>query len=66
MQVRLNVAGAVCWHNNNSIDMTSQGEQVYMRRSGSPGTPLKVHKRENFLGFDFEICTFSQLVMHKC
>ncbi len=20
---------------------------------------LKVHKRENFLGFDFEICTFS-------
>ncbi len=27
---------------------------------------LKVHKRETFLGFDFEICTFSQLVMHKC
>jgi hypothetical protein len=27
---------------------------------------LKVHKRENFLGSDFEICTFSQLVMHKC
>ncbi len=27
---------------------------------------LKVHKRENFLGFDFEICTFLQLVMHKC
>ncbi len=21
--------------------------------------PLKVHKRENFLGSDFEICTFS-------
>jgi hypothetical protein len=20
---------------------------------------LKIHKRENFLGFDFEICTFS-------
>ncbi len=27
---------------------------------------LKVHKRENFLGSDFEICTFLQLVMHKC
>jgi hypothetical protein len=30
-----------------------------------PGKPpysmviLKVHKRENFVGFDFEICTFS-------
>jgi hypothetical protein len=23
------------------------------------GMTLKVHKRENFLGFDFEICTFS-------
>jgi hypothetical protein len=22
-QVRLNVAGAVCWHNNSNIDMTS-------------------------------------------
>jgi hypothetical protein len=21
--------------------------------------PLKVHKNENFFGFDFEICTFS-------
>ncbi len=29
-------------------------------------TLLKVHKRENFLGFDFEICTFLYLVMHKC
>jgi hypothetical protein len=27
---------------------------------------LKVHKRENFLGSDIEICTFSLLVMHKC
>ncbi len=27
---------------------------------------LKVHKRENFLGFDFEICTFSLIVMPKC
>ncbi len=27
---------------------------------------LKVHKRENFLGSDFDSCTFSQLVMHKC
>ena len=27
---------------------------------------LKVHKRENFLDFDFEISVFSQLIMHKC
>jgi hypothetical protein len=26
---------------------------------------LKVHKNENFFGFDFEICTISMLVMHK-
>ncbi len=31
-----------------------------------PFHALKVHKRENFLSSDFEICTFSQLVMHKC
>ncbi len=28
-------------------------------------TLLKVHKNENFFGFDFEICTFSQIVRHK-
>ncbi len=26
---------------------------------------LKVHKIENFFGFDFEICTISSLVMSK-
>ncbi len=26
---------------------------------------LKVHKNENFFGFDFEFCTISVLVMHK-
>jgi hypothetical protein len=26
---------------------------------GSSLTALKVHKNENFFGFDFEICTFS-------
>ncbi len=25
---------------------------------------LKVHKNENFFGFDFEFCTISMLVMH--
>jgi hypothetical protein len=34
--------------------------------SESGSNHLKVHKRENFLGFDFEICTFSLLVMPKC
>jgi hypothetical protein len=27
--------------------------------------PLKVHKNENFSGYDFEFCTISLLVMHK-
>jgi hypothetical protein len=26
---------------------------------------LKVHKNENFFGFDFEFCSISMLVMHK-
>ncbi len=26
---------------------------------------LKVHKNENFFGFDLEFCTISMLVMHK-
>ncbi len=26
---------------------------------------LKVHKNEDFFGFDFEFCTISLLVMHK-
>jgi hypothetical protein len=26
---------------------------------------LKIHKNENFFGFDFEFCTISMLVMHK-
>jgi hypothetical protein len=26
---------------------------------------LKVHKNENFFGFDFEFCHISLLVMHK-
>ncbi len=26
---------------------------------------LKVHKNENYFGFDLEFCTISMLVMHK-
>jgi hypothetical protein len=26
---------------------------------------LKVHKNDNFFGFDFEFCTISMLVMHN-
>ncbi len=29
------------------------------------GAQLKVHKNENFFGFDFEFCPISLLVMHK-
>jgi hypothetical protein len=28
-------------------------------------TTLKVHKNDNFFGFDFEFCTISVLVRHK-
>ncbi len=31
----------------------------------SAGMFLKVHKNENFFGFDFEFCPISLLVMHK-
>jgi hypothetical protein len=30
-----------------------------------PGIGLKVHKKENFFGSDFEYCTFSLLVLLK-
>jgi hypothetical protein len=30
-----------------------------------PLPALKVHKIENFFGFDFEFCPISLLVMHK-
>jgi hypothetical protein len=29
------------------------------------GMALKVHKNENFFGFDFEFCTILMLVMYK-
>jgi hypothetical protein len=31
----------------------------------NPYGTLKVHKNENFFGFNFEFCTISMLVMHK-
>jgi hypothetical protein len=34
--------------------------QYFLQRNG-----LKVHKNENFFGFDFEFCPISLLVMHK-
>jgi hypothetical protein len=35
------------------------------RSLGDTGENLKVHKIENFFGFDFEFCPISLLVMHK-
>ncbi len=32
---------------------------------GTEITDLKVHKNENFFGFDLELCNISMLVMHK-
>jgi hypothetical protein len=42
------------------------GSNTFTMGNLMPESTLKVHKRENFLGFDFEICTFSLLVMPKC
>ncbi len=49
--------------------MEKQVKQIFIQRFERPcikgslftydGLNLKVHKRDNFLGFDFEICTFS-------
>jgi hypothetical protein len=41
-------------HRNWSTDNILRGGEI-----------LKVHKNENFFGFDFEFCTISMLVMHK-
>ncbi len=34
-------------------------------KSGDTALSLKVHKNENFYGFDFEFCTISLLVLLK-
>ncbi len=41
-------------YNYKDLKIENQSQQ-----KSHAGAPLKVHKRENFLGFDFEICTFS-------
>ncbi len=41
------------------------GSQTNADLYPDPGQTLKVHKNENFFGFDFEFCIFSLLVMHK-
>ncbi len=35
------------------------------RPTQAKNSPVKVHKNENFFGFDFEFCTIPLLVMHK-
>ena len=38
---------------------------MYVLAADKLSADLKVHKNENFFGFDFEICTVSLLVMLK-
>ncbi len=38
---------------------------IYLIVNTYPYASLKVHKNENFFGFDFEFCTISLLVMSK-
>jgi hypothetical protein len=45
----------------NNSGSTAAGRQS----RGFYAPQLKVHKNENFFGFDFEFCTFPMLVMHK-
>jgi hypothetical protein len=43
----------------NAMSMIISGNNIYIKAG------LKVHKIENFFGFDFEFCPISLLVMHK-
>jgi hypothetical protein len=43
------------WHFSALISLSFFGDEYL----------LKVHKNENFFGFDFEFCTISGLVMYK-
>ncbi len=50
--------------------LAMRAKTIYFAIAGSRYNPaitagLKVHKNENFFGFDFEFCTISMLVMHK-
>ncbi len=45
--------------------MIKKRQAFFWQNTNQPWLFLKVHKIENFFGFDFEICTFSLLVMSK-
>ncbi len=47
--------------------LASDGQEMEPLRRETPRGKgsLKVHKNENFFGFDFEFCTISMLFMHK-
>jgi hypothetical protein len=49
---------AISTRTNPPLEKKTEAEQHHMRDK-TASSLLKVHKRENFLGFDFEICTFS-------
>jgi hypothetical protein len=49
-------------HNAAFVHKEDVTEQLVVN---SNTVPLKVHKNENFFGFDFEFCTISLLVMSK-
>jgi hypothetical protein len=42
----------------NAVDILKPSERAY-KKIVNKFVVLKVHKRENFLGSDIEICTFS-------
>ena len=45
--------------------MGGQGKKTTKMKISHACVPLKVHKNENFFGFDFEFCTISLLVTSK-
>ncbi len=57
--------GAWLW--TQDFDERDKYKPVFLRLSlaGKLENHLKVHKNENFFGFDFEFCPISLLVMHK-
>ncbi len=47
------------------IEFTDSITEAVKKYSSGVPFPLKVHKNENFFGFDFKFCTISLLIMHK-
>ncbi len=51
--------------NNKAVICSRDTGNISDKKNFDNQEVLKVHKNENFFGFDFEFCPISLLVMHK-